>query len=259
MPSPPVSLLIRLMLAHLLGDYGFQSDQVARTKHQPRGLLVHGLWHAVLLVALVALAEPANAPLWGVVAAVTILHVLIDAGTARIQPRDARSLLLDQSLHAMTLLGAVALARPVEARALVNSATTLLHQPKLWAFLTGFVATVWAGAVFVGRWVEPFATALATRLGTPRPGLDRAGRFIGLAERTLIFIAIQLRAEALIGFIIAAKAILRLPEARDAGTRELSEYYLAGSFASLAWAIGLSVLTRWRSRAGPERSRYRAP
>jgi hypothetical protein len=251
MPSPPVSLLIRLMLAHLLGDYWFQSDQVARTKHEPRGLLIHGLWHLALLVVLVALPEASNPSLWLVALGVTVVHVLIDAGTARIQPRDTRSLLLDQSLHAVTLLGAVALARPVEARALVNAATALLHQPKLWTFLTGFVATVWAGAVFVGRWVEPFATALAARLGTPRPGLDRAGRFIGLAERTLIFIAIQLRAEALIGFIIAAKAILRLPEARDAGTRELSEYYLAGSFASLAWAIGLSVLTRWAIQGRP--------
>ena len=51
--------------------------------------------------------------------------------------------------------------------------------------------------------------------------------------------------------MIAAKAILRLPEARDAGTRELSEYYLAGSFASLAWAIGLSVLTRWAIQGRP--------
>jgi hypothetical protein len=249
--NPPVPLLIKLLLAHLLGDYLFQSDQVARTKHQPRGLLIHGLWHAALLVVLVALPKPGNASLWGVVVAVTIVHVLIDAGTARIQPRDTRSLVLDQSLHAATLLGAVAVARPAEALALVNETMTLLGQPKAWMFITGFVATVWTGAVFVGRWVEPFATALVARIGTPRPGLDRAGRFIGLAERTLIFIAIQLRAESLIGFIIAVKAILRLPEARDTGTRELSEYYLAGSFASLAWAIGLSVLTRWAIQGHP--------
>src|SRR2546426_1737615 len=172
--GPPVPLLIKLMLAHLLGDYLFQSDQVARTKHQFRGLLVHGLWHAVLLVALVALAEPANASLWGVVAAVTILHVLIDAGTARIQPRDARSLLLDQSLHVATLLGATALARPAEAQALWSGTIDLLGQPTVWVFIAGFVATVWAGAVIVGRWVEPFATALVARIGTPRPGLDRA-------------------------------------------------------------------------------------
>jgi hypothetical protein len=66
-----------------------------------------------------------------------------------------------------------------------------------------------------------------------------------------VFAAMMLRAEAMIGFIIATKAILRLPETREPGTRELAEYYLAGSFASLAWAVLVAVATRWQVQGHP--------
>jgi len=101
--------------------------------------------------------------------------------------------------------------------------------------------------VVVGRWVEPFAA----HLGERHPGLARAGRMIGLIERALIFIAVLLRIEALVGFVVAAKAILRFPEIREPGHQALAEYYLVGSLASVLWAVVIGVLTRWALTGRP--------
>ena len=59
-----------------------------------------------------------------------------------------------------------------------------------------------------------------------------------------MFLAVLARAELIIGFVIAAKAVLRLPEVREAHSRKLAEYYLVGSLASLAWALLVAYLVR---------------
>jgi len=74
---------------------------------------------------------------------------------------------------------------------------------------------------------------------------------IGLIERALIFIAVLLRIEALVGFVVAAKAILRFPEIREPGHQALAEYYLVGSLASVLWAVVIGVLTRWALTGRP--------
>jgi hypothetical protein len=122
---------------------------------------------------------------------------------------------------------------------------------RVYAMVTGFITCVWAGAVVVERVVGPLARHLEDVLKLPRPGLLSAGRTIGLLERTLVFVAVLLRLEALVGLVIAAKAILRLPEAREPGSRELSEYYLVGSLASVTWAVVVVVLVRWIVQGRP--------
>ena len=101
------------------------------------------------------------------------------------------------------------------------------------------------------RVVGPLARHLEDALKLPRPGLLSAGRTIGLLERTLVFVAVLLRLEALVGLVIAAQAMLRLPEAREPGSRELSEYYLVGSLASVTWAVVIVVLVRWIVQGRP--------
>jgi uncharacterized protein DUF3307 len=233
-------LFLKLLTAHLLGDYIFQTDRVASGKHRLPYMVWHALAHGTLL-ALVGLTETWTAGLWGVLSMILAAHVAIDAWTSRRVKRDWKLLLLDQSLHAATLVAGVALLRPEELTAALGLAAALTKRPDVYVVVSGAVIAIWAGAIAVGRWVEPFAA----QLGTQRPGLARAGRMIGLIERALIFLAVILRLEALVGFVIAAKAILRLPEVREPSHRELAEYYLVGSLASVFWAVLAGVLVRW--------------
>ena len=46
-----------------------------------------------------------------------------------------------------------------------------------------------------------------------------------------------------IGFLIAAKSILRFGEIKDASQRKVAEYIIIGTFLSFGWALLISVLT----------------
>jgi hypothetical protein len=237
-------LLLKLALAHLAGDFLFQSSRVAFAKHRARVLATHLGLHALLLAG-VAFTEPPAARLaWGLVL-LLLAHGLIDAWTSRWARRDLGALGADQGLHALALFGAVWIARPDQWRGLVDAMGAAPADARAWILAAGVVTALWAGAVVVGRIVAPFAAAVTPRGEEARPGLARAGWTIGVLERALVLLAILLRIEALVGFVIAAKAILRLPEARDPEHRALAEYYLVGSLASISWAVLIGLLVRW--------------
>jgi len=186
---------------------------------------------------LVGLTEPATLSLWLALLFVLAAHSGIDAWTSRREPRDFRLLVLDQSLHLASLLAAVAIADPARTAGIAGALRTAAEDRNLWVVACGALVAVPAGATLVGRWVQPFREALSDASREQRAGLERAGRWIGMLERLIVFAAVLGRMESLIGFVIAVKAVLRLPEARERWSRELAEYYLVGALASLAWAL----------------------
>ena len=69
---------------------------------------------------------------------------------------------------------------------------------------------------------------------------NRAGRWIGILERLLIYVLVLIGAAAAAGLVVAAKSILRFPEISGKPASIDPEYVLIGSLASwlLAFAIG---------------------
>jgi len=230
------SLFLKLLVAHLIGDYIFQSSKVAREKYRSGYLVLHALAHAVLL-ALIAFTEPPLLSTRLALVWVLVAHTAIDAWTSRREPRTFSLLALDQSLHLASLVVAVAIAGRRTGLGTFDSVLAALGNRDVWLVVCGGLIAVPAGATVIGRWVQPFRDALSDESREQRSGLERAGRWIGMLERLLVFAAVLGRLESLIGFVIAIKAVLRLPEARERWSRELAEYYLVGSLASLAWAL----------------------
>ena len=76
-------------------------------------------------------------------------------------------------------------------------------------------------------------------------GLQNAGTAIGNLERGLIFLLMMSGLAAGIGFLVAAKSILRFEtiKSQDPATlRNHSEYVIIGTLASFIWAIAVSVV-----------------
>ena len=71
------------------------------------------------------------------------------------------------------------------------------------------------------------------------PGLRNGGRVIGNLERGLIYLLILTGQAAGIGFLIAAKSVLRFGAVKDES--RLSEYVIIGTLASFGWAIGVTA------------------
>jgi hypothetical protein len=73
---------------------------------------------------------------------------------------------------------------------------------------------------------------------------NRAGRWIGILERLLVYVLVVAGQAAAAGIVVAAKSILRFPEISSESKQITPEYVLIGSLASwlLAFGAGAAVV-----------------
>jgi hypothetical protein len=92
------------------------------------------------------------------------------------------------------------------------------------------------------NWVVRLVLRLV-RVETPKD-TNRAGRWIGILERLLVFVLVISGQAAAAGIVVAAKSILRFPEISSKPQQIAPEYVLVGSLASwlLAFAAGAAVI-----------------
>ena len=119
--------------------------------------------------------------------------------------------------------------------------------------VVGATLCVWFGGYFVGWAVDQ---RLNRELADPG-GMEKAGRAIGWAERTLIYVFVLADATTAIGLLIAAKSIMRIGEFKGgsdddengddgpADRRAMTEYVIFGTLASFAWAVSIAYIFRW--------------
>jgi hypothetical protein len=237
---------IALLFAHTLADFVFQTNWMAQNKRNPVALTAHIAVVLVTAIAAVGTLHPALFALAGV-------HLVLDAGKAWLPWRGLVPFLLDQALHVATLVAVViwvpdlwamghwgALPAPVEAGWTSSlwpgdpEAPPIL--PSILLLLTGLILTVRAGGFAIGIYMEPWS-------GHSPKGLLDGGRAIGQLERGLIFLLVITGMPEGIGFLIAAKSVLRFGSVSD--DRKVSEYVIIGTLASFGWAISTSFVTVW--------------
>lgn len=217
--------LAALLLAHVLADFVFQSDWVVANKHRVAGLAAHG---AVVLGALI-LCLGSLAPGLIFLAA---LHLAIDLAKSGTGRRGLLPFALDQGAHLATLTALAGLEPDLFSRGLWSGVAPL---PALMALAAGFIAATRAGGYVIAMVMQPWDAEAPE-------GLPGGGRLIGLLERALIFLLILTGQAAGIGFLIAAKSVLRFSDTKD--DRRVSEYVIIGTLASFLWAIALSEATQ---------------
>jgi len=212
-----------LLFAHALADFVLQTGwMVARKRHLP-ALAAHG---GVVLATAVA----ATGSLHPALVALALAHLAIDLAKT-FAPRGLLSFLADQAAHLVTL-AALAAWQPGLWAAGAWAAWPWLTP--LMAIAAGAVLATRAGGFALGLLMAPWAE------NTPR-GLLNGGRAIGHLERGLIFLLVLAGQAEGIGFLIAAKSVLRFGTVGD--DRAVSEYVIIGTLASFGWAIAVSFLT----------------
>lgn len=194
----------------------------------------------VLSIGITGLIHPA-------LVVVALAHLVIDLAKAWSPWRGIVPFLADQTLHIVSLI-MVALWVPDLWRDGIWSAQSGgMILPSLWpedapgltvpgelALLTGFVIATRAGGFAVGRYMARWSAA------SPK-GLPGGGRAIGMLERGLIFLLVLTGQAAGIGFLIAAKSVLRFGAVGD--DQAINEYVIIGTLASFGWAIAVAFAT----------------
>jgi hypothetical protein len=216
-----------LIAAHAFGDFALQPDWLAARKRRFVLLLLHIGLHALVVYLVLQRWTCWQAPLF-----VFVVHGLIDTIKQRL-PDTTKWFVIDQVAHVISLL---ALAWILVNRGILVSFTGIGYKPLV--FFGGLVLTVQGAGFLVGK----FARHLIEKNELKLDGLENGGKWIGRFERALIFVFIFIGEPAGIGFLVAAKSILRFEEAKQ---QKLAEYVLIGTLLSFSLAIAIASITKW--------------
>jgi hypothetical protein len=216
-----IATFAALLFAHVLADFVLRPQSVAKTRP------LHGM-----IVLLTATLATGGASPWLLV--LTAAHLAIGFGQRRcaeaLGPRSGlAAFLLGQAAHVASLAALAALAPGIWAAGLWAACPGLAS---LMALAAGLILTTRAGGQAVGLLMEPWAEEAPA-------GLPGGGRIIGLLERGLIFALLLTGQAGGVGYLVAAKSVLRFGAVGD--DRKLSEYVIIGTLASVSWAIVISA------------------
>ena len=222
-------LFIKLLLAHLLGDFIWQpnswvADKEAK-KHKSIYLYLHVLLHCILAAILVG--EIRFLP-YAILIAVT--HGIIDLIKLNFQKKKTKRswFVLDQIAHILVLLAVVLLYKG-------ETINFLWFNNQFWILITG--------VLFI---TKPTSIIIKTIISIWNPesensqhdnSLAKAGNYIGILERLFVFCFILTGHFEAIGFLLAAKSIFRFGDLKEAKDRKLTEYVLIGTLISFGAAI----------------------
>jgi Protein of unknown function (DUF3307) len=244
------STFAALLFAHALADFIFQSARMSEGKRDREILPFVAHMTVVAATAAIALGT-STGPTALPVLFLTLAHFAIDLAKTFTPHRKLWPFLLDQTLHLVSL-AAIALICPAlwadgfwagalwtdtgwGSRLWAASEQPLAWLPTAMAFGAGLILTTRAGGFAVGLLMEPWA-------GHDLPtGLANGGKLIGWMERGLIFLLVIVGQPAGIGFLIAAKSILRFETTSQ--DQRAGEYIIIGTLASFGWALILTYAT----------------
>jgi len=104
----------------------------------------------------------------------------------------------------------------------------------------GFIVLVWPSGYIIGIATEPLRRQIKEA-----KGLEKAGLWIGILERTLIYIFVLSNNVMAIAFLITAKTIFRFGEIKDHSRRKEAEYILIGTLFSFFFALLTAYLIKY--------------
>lgn len=233
----------RLIFAHFVSDFLLQNRWIIRNKARFSGLGTHSFIY--LLAGILSMIDLLNTQVLLVLFSLAVLHGVVDylKGACKVWFGRMQWLLFlgDQAVHALTIFIAAGILSAHD-HATLSSLIGQYPLEILVKYFTLMMITVVAGIHFTDAVLDS-ALDGDTELDAEQ---ERSSRTIGVAERFLITIAVLVNHYELIAFLIAAKSIIRLPEAQSDKTARqathFSNYFLVGTFVSYAWALTIAIV-----------------
>jgi hypothetical protein len=232
----------KVLLAHLLADFLFQPDSIAKNKKNIKFLLLHILIFFSLSFFFL-LPNITSAVIFFLIL-LSIFHGVVDFLKENLQTRFHNKTILffvgDQLVHLVGIAIFVEIVQKSYFKKWGDFIHSAWENPKIFIIASFTVLIVFGGGYLTGLICKGFFNNFLKR--GEKLGLENAGRYIGIFERTLIMIAILIGRYEFIGFLIAAKSIARYPEI----SKEIAfaEYFLVGTLTSVTIAILGSLALR---------------
>ena len=233
-------ILTQLLLAHLLTDFVLQPNSWIKHKRKYKVrsyfLIIHALLAGILTVLFLQKLE-----WWYVGLVISITHFLIDWWKINQKKDNLKFFLLDQFFHLLViaivwLFLISGFTKIVPAlQEFFNSTTSLL-------LVIAYLIVIFPAGYLIGKATKKWQNEIEE--SHKKNSLDDAGRYIGIFERILVLSFILTNNFSAIGFLIAAKSILRFSDKSEIGARKQTEYVLIGTLLSFTITILVGLLVR---------------
>jgi len=228
-------VLLKLILAHLIGDFLLQPKSWVEAKQMHKALskvlYVHVLIHIGLILLLTW-----DLSLWPMAMLIGLGHLLIDISKLYLQKEKNKTLwfVTDQLLHIVLVAGIWYwwFDYPAIIAETAFSAT-------FWMYITAIFFLSFPTGIIIKELLSSWSEILFE--GSDESLAD-AGKYIGILERLLIFTFIATGHWEGVGFLLAAKSIFRFGDLKESKDRKLTEYILIGTLLSFGVAIIISLV-----------------
>lgn len=231
-----LELSLKLILAHVIGDFLLQSDKSVSDKEankiKSKYLYFHILIHGVALIICLL----PSAGYWAGILFILITHYIIDLTKLHLSGKfSSRKLFIaDQIAHLLVIALVVKFYEPyaINFGAVVGpQALLLLISLLICTNVTGVIMKL-----LLSRWQDELTTPEHSS-GNYGMSLKDAGNYIGMLERLFIFFFVVSHQFSGIGFLLASKSIFRFGDLSNTKDRKLTEYILIGTLLSFGFAI----------------------
>lgn len=228
-------ILIKIILAHILGDFLLQPKGWVRIKEQKKAasvqLYAHALIHGILILLLLW-----DWHLWPFALSIAGIHFVIDAIKLYSQKAGNKTqwFIIDQLLHLATLFVIWFLwFKPGW------QIRTLGQDPVFWLYVTALLFLTAVSNIIIKTLLTNWAIKIADG---ENASLTNAGKYIGMLERLFVFLFILIGHWEAIGFLLAAKSVFRFGDLKESKDRKLTEYILTGTLLSFGIAMITGVI-----------------
>jgi hypothetical protein len=214
-----MTILLKILLAHLLGDFLLQPTSWVKPKEEKKlkssWFYIHLLIHSAVLSFLIW-----DFSYWSLILTLVLFHGVIDLLKLYSQSKKTKSqwFLIDQALHLVSIL----IVWWIWEKPSFQISSILQNQNLLVISLAVIFLTQPAG-VLLSNLLKKWSDAIPQ---DDNQSLENAGKYIGILERLFVFAFILTDHWEAVGFLIAAKSVFRFGDLKKSRERKLTEYIL---------------------------------
>ncbi len=234
-----MQILYQWIFVHLVADFLLQSKELVEQKRCLKFRSPFLYLHCFLHSAGIYLFSP-NKSLWLIPVIIFITHYFIDLWKLY-QKNSLKSFITDQLLHGIVLVLLWGIFYKPDFFQ-PDRFIPLLNSNQVWLIATGYLFITFPLSFLLGYATEKWRKETEKDFNRSAVSLSEAGKWIGIFERLLVYTFVLTNHFEGIGFLIAAKSILRFPEIKGNSVRREAEYVLIGTLMSFASTLLIGLL-----------------
>ncbi len=230
-------MLWKLLLAHVLTDFVLQTKHIAENKLSFKSNFIH--CSILFVLSVIFLIDILDFSIFSMLLIISVLHGTIDYLKARLEKNKPNFkwyyFSIDQAFHILIIFLVISVFKN-ELWLIYQIKINSIIQSENWFKILFFLFLISFGGSY-------FTASVCKRFEPKNKNdnsLENAGEYIGILERIIVSSAIIIGRYEIIGFLIAAKSIIRHQEANK--DQAFAEYFLVGTLTSFIWAAGFTFL-----------------